>query len=189
MLNFHDTAVGKNDPFPPYLRVTKSFNGNRVLRFAIGFTRKHCSNGFIFEEEIATIRGSHSAEVLAQLKVEIKFRILARIREEFSRFLNRVRSIDMDSAQSTLALNAALRTTKALSPTTNPSGKMAQCSFLRLQLTPDPIPNRTRPQRLRRVDSIAPRAHLALRATCSCLSRSSPHFSAQHPHRHPRPTT
>jgi hypothetical protein len=33
--------------------------------------RKHCSNGVIFEEEVATIKASHSKEALAQLKIEI----------------------------------------------------------------------------------------------------------------------
>jgi hypothetical protein len=109
VLNYYDTAVGKNDPFTPFLRVTNSFNGARALRFDIGFIRKHCSNGVIFEEEVATIRASHSAEALAQLKVEIRSRSLPKMWEEFSQFLNRIRSINMDTAQSTLALNTVLR--------------------------------------------------------------------------------
>ena len=109
VLNYYDTAVGKNDPFTPFLRVTNSFNGARALRFDIGFMRKHCSNGVIFEEEVATIRASHSAEALAQLKIEIKSRSLPKMWDEFSRFLNSVRSISMTSEQSTLALNTVLR--------------------------------------------------------------------------------
>ncbi len=38
--------------------------------------RKHCSNGVIFEEEVATIKASHSKEALAQLKIEITSRSL-----------------------------------------------------------------------------------------------------------------
>jgi hypothetical protein len=109
VLNYYDTAVGKDDPFTPFLRVTNSFNGARALRFDIGFMRKHCSNGVIFEEEVATIRASHSAEALAQLKVEIKSRSLPKMWEEFSQFLSRVRSIDMTPEQSNLALNTVLR--------------------------------------------------------------------------------
>jgi Domain of unknown function (DUF932) len=82
VLNYYDTAVGKNDPFTPFLRVTNSFNGARALRFDIGFMRKHCSNGVIFEEEVATIRASHSKEALAQLKDEIKSRSLPKMWEE-----------------------------------------------------------------------------------------------------------
>jgi hypothetical protein len=108
VLNYWDTEIKKDDPFTPFLRVTNSFNGARALRFDIGFMRKHCSNGVIFVEEVATIRASHSAEALAQLKVEIKSRCLPKMWEEFSKFLTRVRSINMDAIQSTLALNAVL---------------------------------------------------------------------------------
>jgi hypothetical protein len=109
VLNYYDTAVGKNDPFTPFLRVTNSFNGARALRFDIGFMRKHCSNGVIFEEEVATIKASHSKEALDQLKIEITSRSLPKMWEEFSKFLTSVRSIDMTPEQSTLAMNAVLR--------------------------------------------------------------------------------
>lgn len=108
VLNYYDTGVGQSDPFTPFLRVTNSFNGARALRFDIGFMRKHCSNGVIFEEEVATIRASHSAEALAQLKVEIKSRSLPKMWEEFSSFLTRVRAISMTTEQSKIALNTVL---------------------------------------------------------------------------------
>lgn len=71
VLNYMGTEIGEDDPFTPFLRVTNSFNGARALRFDIGFMREHCSNGVIFEEEVATIKASHSKEALAQLKIEI----------------------------------------------------------------------------------------------------------------------
>jgi hypothetical protein len=98
--------------------VTNSFNGARALRFDIGFMRKHCSNGVIFEEEVATIKASHSKEALAQLKIEITSRSLPQMWAEFSKFLTNVRSISMDTAQSTLALNTVLRL-----PTAKPDDK------------------------------------------------------------------
>jgi hypothetical protein len=109
VLNYWDNEIKKDDPFTPFLRVTNSFNGARALRFDIGFMRKHCSNGVIFEEEVATIKASHSKEALDQLKIEIQSRSLPKMWEEFSQFLTRVRSIEMTPEQSTLALNAVLR--------------------------------------------------------------------------------
>ena len=109
VLNYYDIGAGKNDPFTPFLRVTNSFNGARALRFDIGFMRKHCSNGVIFEEEVATIKASHSTEALAKLKIEITSRSLPQMWSDFSKFLTSVRSIGMDTDQSTLALNAVLR--------------------------------------------------------------------------------
>jgi hypothetical protein len=70
--------------------------------------RKHCSNGVIFEEEVATIKASHSKEALDQLKIEIKSRSLPKMWAEFSNFMTSIRSIKMDTAQSTLALNTVL---------------------------------------------------------------------------------
>jgi hypothetical protein len=118
VLNYWDSEIKNDDPFTPFLRVTNSFNGARALRFDIGFMRKHCSNGVIFEEEVATIKASHSKEALAQLKIEITSRSLPQMWDDFSKFLTSVRSISMDTAQSTLALNTVLRL-----PETKPEDK------------------------------------------------------------------
>lgn len=125
VLNYWDSEIKKDDPFTPFLRVTNSFNGARALRFDIGFMRKHCSNGVIFEEEVATIKASHSKEALAQLKIEITSRSLPQMWDEFSKFLTSVRSISMDTAQSTLALNTVLRL-----PETKPDDKNARAEGL-----------------------------------------------------------
>ena len=125
VLNYWDSEIKKDDPFTPFLRVTNSFNGARALRFDIGFMRKHCSNGVIFEEEVATIKASHSKEALAQLKIEITSRSLPQMWDEFSKFLTSVRSISMDTHQSTQALNTVLRL-----PETKPDDKKARAEGL-----------------------------------------------------------
>jgi hypothetical protein len=108
VLNYLGSEIGQSDPYTPFLRVTNSFNGARALRFDIGFMRKHCSNGVIFEEEVATIKASHSKEALAQLQIEITGRSLPQMWDEFSKFLTTVRSITMTADQSTLALKTVL---------------------------------------------------------------------------------
>ena len=109
VLNYLGSEIGQSDTYTPFLRVTNSFNGARALRFDIGFMRKHCSNGVIFEKEVATIRASHSKEALAQLQVEITGRSLSQMWEEFSSFLTRIRSVAMSAEQSALALKEVLR--------------------------------------------------------------------------------
>lgn len=109
VLNYLGSDIGKDDPYTPFLRVTNSFNGARALRFDIGFMRKHCSNGVIFEEEVATIKASHSKEALAQLQIEITSRSLPQMWDEFTKFLTTVRSITLSTDQSTLALKTVLR--------------------------------------------------------------------------------
>ena len=125
VLNYWDSEIKKDDPFTPFLRVTNSFNGARALRFEIGFMRKHCSNGVIFEEEVATIKASHSKEALAQLKIEITSRSLPQMWDEFSKFLTSVRSISTDTDQSNLALNTVLRL-----PESKPDDKKARAEGL-----------------------------------------------------------
>jgi hypothetical protein len=126
VLNYWDSEIKKDDPFTPFIRVTNSFNGARALRFDIGFMRKHCSNGVIFEEEVATIKASHSKEALAQLKIEITSRSLPQMWNEFSIFLTSVRSISMDTDQSNLALNTVLRL-----PEPKPEDKKARAEGLK----------------------------------------------------------
>ena len=109
VMNYYDTEIKKEDPFTPFLRVTNSFNGARALRFDIGFMRKHCANGVIFEEEVVTIKAAHSTEALEKLKFEITSRSLPTMWDEFSNYLGRVRKIAMTPGQSILALNAVLR--------------------------------------------------------------------------------
>jgi hypothetical protein len=113
VLNYLGSEIAADDPYTPFLRVTNSFNGARALRFDVGFMRKHCSNGVIFEQEVATIKASHSKEALDQLKIEITSRTLPQMWNEFSTFLARVRSIDMTPAQSALALNTVLHLTSS----------------------------------------------------------------------------
>lgn len=66
---------------------------------------KHCSNGVIFEEEVATIKASHSKEALAQLQIEITSHSLPQMWDEFAKFLS---SVSMDTTQSALALKTVL---------------------------------------------------------------------------------
>lgn len=108
VLNYLGSDIGQTDPYTPFLRVTNSFNGARALRFDIGFMRKHCANGVIFEEEVATIKASHSKEALAQLQIEITGRSLPQMWDEFSKFLTTARSITLTADQSTLALKTVL---------------------------------------------------------------------------------
>lgn len=108
VLNYMDVGGGAEDPFTPFLRVTNSFNGGRALRFDIGFLRQHCSNGVIFEEEVATITAAHSKDALDKLNVTIRTRSLDNLWQEFSKFIGAVRGVAMTEPQSARALDAVL---------------------------------------------------------------------------------
>ncbi len=46
----------------PYLRVTNSYNRSRALRFDLGFCRKLCDNGMIFESETIPYKFYHTRQ-------------------------------------------------------------------------------------------------------------------------------
>ena len=60
----------KSDVYIPYIRVTNSYNTSRALRFDIGFCRKICFNGIIFESETIKFTFSH---VRYELNDDISF--------------------------------------------------------------------------------------------------------------------
>lgn len=125
VLNYWDSTIRANDPYTPFLRVTNSFNGVRALRFDIGFMRKHCSNGCIFEREVATITAAHNDEALEKLEIEIKTRTLPQMWDEFSKFITSIRGISMSLEQSVRALNTVLRM-----PPIKPNDKPERCQAL-----------------------------------------------------------
>lgn len=68
----YEVNIGKQEVYLPFLRVTNSYNGSRALRFDIGYCRKLCSNGAIFEKEAIQFRFPHSH---ASIGREIDFSI------------------------------------------------------------------------------------------------------------------
>lgn len=84
----------------------------QAARLAVAIAASNSSSSSctaaIFEEEVATIKATHSKEALAQLKIEITSRSLPQMWDEFSKFLTTVRSISMTAGQSTLALKTVL---------------------------------------------------------------------------------
>ena len=71
VMNFLDTGVRK-EVYVPYVRITNSYNALRALRFDVGFCRKLCSNGVVFESETISFRYSHTRD---SMPAEINFKI------------------------------------------------------------------------------------------------------------------
>jgi hypothetical protein len=68
-------SARRAEEYVPYVRVTNSYNGTRALRFDVGFCRKLCGNGVIFERETVGFSFLH---LLRQVPTEeFKFRIKA----------------------------------------------------------------------------------------------------------------
>jgi hypothetical protein len=80
----------------PYVRVTNSYNTSRALRFDVGFCRKICLNGVIFEAETIKFTFSHIKHVFNQ---DITFAVengrMKKLFEEFSSYAKRLKSYEI----------------------------------------------------------------------------------------------
>lgn len=76
----------RSDVYVPYIRITNSYNTLRALRFDVGFCRKICFNGVIFESETIKFTFSH---VKHELPNDISFALeRGKIKELFDKFVS-----------------------------------------------------------------------------------------------------
>ena len=62
----YEVNVFRQEVYLPFLRLTNSYNARRALRFDIGYCRKLCLNGVIFESEVIEFRFPHSRELIPE---------------------------------------------------------------------------------------------------------------------------
>lgn len=62
----HEVNIFRSEVYLPFLRVTNSYNGTRALRFDVGFCRKLCTNGMIFEKQAIEFRFTHTHRQIGQ---------------------------------------------------------------------------------------------------------------------------
>ena len=76
----------QSEVYIPYIRVTNSYNRSRALRFDIGFCRKICFNGIIFESETIKFTFSH---VKYELNNDISFALESeKVKALFDKFVS-----------------------------------------------------------------------------------------------------
>ncbi len=68
----YEVNVYRSEVYLPLVRITNSYNGSRALRFDVGYCRKLCLNGVIFEKQTIQFRFSHSQSAI---RPELDFRI------------------------------------------------------------------------------------------------------------------
>lgn len=56
----YEINIYKGELYLPYLRIVNSYNKQRALSFELGFCRKLCSNGVIFEKQAIQLRYYHT---------------------------------------------------------------------------------------------------------------------------------
>jgi len=69
----YEVNIWKQEVYLPYIRITNSYNKTRALSFDLGFCRKLCDNGVIFEKEAIKFTFYHTKKII---KENIEFEIL-----------------------------------------------------------------------------------------------------------------
>lgn len=73
-VNLH---VWKQETWFPFIRIINSYNRTYALTFELGFVRKLCSNGVIFDKETIKVKYSHSERIPINISADIsKLKIL-----------------------------------------------------------------------------------------------------------------
>lgn len=93
----------QSDIYIPYVRITNSYNTSRALRFDVGFCRKICLNGVIFEWETIKFTFSHLKHDLNN-EISFALEIRGKIKALFDRFIsyaNKLKAFDIPKEQST----------------------------------------------------------------------------------------
>jgi hypothetical protein len=54
--------IWKKEVYVPFVRIHNSYNRSRSLQFDIGFCRKLCDNGMIFEQDVVTLKFAHTKQ-------------------------------------------------------------------------------------------------------------------------------
>ena len=108
VMNLWDNPGGISEVHTPFLRVTNSYNGRRALRFDLGFMRKHCSNGVIFEEKVATVTAAHTKDAIEKLYLAAAGRNFGDLKQRFIACLGTLRGIALTDAESLEIVRAVL---------------------------------------------------------------------------------
>lgn len=63
----YEVNIWSKEVYLPYIRVTNSYNRSRALRFDLGFVRKLCDNGVIFEREAIEFKFYHTRQLIHEV--------------------------------------------------------------------------------------------------------------------------
>lgn len=81
----------RSDVYIPYIRITNSYNTARALRFDIGFCRKICFNGVIFEKQTIKFTFSH---IKYEFNKDISFRLEDKnVKDLFNKFVSYINKL------------------------------------------------------------------------------------------------
>jgi hypothetical protein len=90
---YYTVNIWAKEIWLPYLRVTNSYNRSRALRFDLGFCRKLCDNGMIFEKETIQYKFYHTRQEISPAgQFKIDFERLKNLEASFRESVDRLNS-------------------------------------------------------------------------------------------------
>ena len=93
----YEVNVFRQEVYLPFLRLTNSYNASRALRFDIGYCRKLCLNGVIFESEVIEFRFPHSRERIGEtLSFKLGKERMEAVKKKFGAQAERLLSYGVD---------------------------------------------------------------------------------------------
>ena len=93
----YEVNIFKKEVYLPLIRVTNSYNTSKALKFNIGFCRKICDNGVIFESEVIEFYFSHTKnQIKESIEFDIKSNSLKNLEEKFTQHLNQLNKTEID---------------------------------------------------------------------------------------------
>lgn len=88
--------IWKQEVYVPFIRIHNSYNKSRSLQFDIGFCRKLCDNGMIFEQNAVNLKFSHIKEAINLKDLEhINVNQLKKLEQEFIKKTKRSTEIEI----------------------------------------------------------------------------------------------
>lgn len=88
--------IWKKDTYVPFVRIQNSYNRSRILKFDIGFCRKLCDNGVIFEKGVVSVQLSHSKQTFSGLDLRhIDVSQLKKFVDDFKNLANKSTDIKL----------------------------------------------------------------------------------------------
>lgn len=88
----YEVNIGKQEVYLPYMRVTNSYNKQKALSFDLGFCRKLCFNGVIFETESIKFFYYHTKQAIeSRMDFEVLPDQLERLKNRFIAYSNGLR--------------------------------------------------------------------------------------------------
>jgi len=132
VMNFFDTPQRK-ETYVPYVRVTNSYNALRALRFDVGFCRKLCSNGVVFESETISFRYSHTRDAMpANINFEIQKGKLKKMQNDFAAYISTLQNLAISAGDALNLLTAVIGIPDSAALELEPGSK-EQAEFDRLR--------------------------------------------------------